>query len=239
MVGVWLDRRCDSDADPVDADRPRLSLGSQSEASTEASDATESAGLPARSPRRSSCPIAQSLGVRQGLTTQLTLARHGRMDRMEAHRHVDYHSVERRARPCAVRHSRSTVPFQWNDGWFYSVGLEYVATPTWTFRGGVGFEKSPITDQVRIPLLPDNDRTWYSVGATNKVTNIISVDLAYSFVDVKNTTDQRRSRQSVVQRARDLHRNLAGERQHLLARREVQARRTSPGGRYPRIAGSA
>ena len=48
-------------------------------------------------------------------------------------------------------------------------------------------KRAPITDQVRIPLLPDNDRTWYSVGATNKVTNIISVDLAYSFVDVKNT----------------------------------------------------
>jgi long-chain fatty acid transport protein len=81
-----------------------------------------------------------------------------------------------------------TIPFQWKDGWFYSVGVEYVATPTWTFRGGVGFEQSPVTDQVRIPLLPDNDRTWYSVGATNKVTNIISVDLAYSFVDVKNAT---------------------------------------------------
>ena len=74
------------------------------------------------------------------------------------------------------------------DGWFYSVGVEYVATPTWTVRGGVGFEQSPVTDQVRIPLLPDNDRTWYSVGATNKVTNIISVNLVYSFVDVKNAT---------------------------------------------------
>jgi len=26
-------------------------------------------------------------------------------------------------------------------------------------RGGGGYEKSPITDTVRIPLLPDNDRT--------------------------------------------------------------------------------
>ena len=27
-----------------------------------------------------------------------------------------------------------------------------------TLRGGVGYEKSPITDDVRMPLLPDNDR---------------------------------------------------------------------------------
>ena len=40
-------------------------------------------------------------------------------------------------------------------------------------------------DQVRVPLLPDNDRTWYSIGATNRITPSISVDLAYSFVDVK------------------------------------------------------
>ncbi|MGB7831704.1 MAG: outer membrane protein transport protein, partial [Xanthobacteraceae bacterium] len=40
------------------------------------------------------------------------------------------------------------LPFQFNDGWFYSAGLEYVYSPSWIFRGGVGFEKSPITDQV-------------------------------------------------------------------------------------------
>ena len=78
-----------------------------------------------------------------------------------------------------------TIPFQYHDGWFYSVGLEYVAAPNWTLRTGIAYEKSPITDQVRIPLLPDNNRTWYSVGATNKITNSLSVDLAYSFVDVK------------------------------------------------------
>ena len=80
------------------------------------------------------------------------------------------------------------VPFQWNDGWFYSVGLEYVASPAWIVRGGVGYEISPVTDLVRIPLLPDNNRIWYSVGLTNNVTPGVSVDLAYSFVDVQNAT---------------------------------------------------
>ena len=47
---------------------------------------------------------------------------------------------------------------------------------------------SPVTDLVRIPLLPDNDRMWYSVGPTNNLTPGVSVDLAYSFVDVKNAT---------------------------------------------------
>jgi long-chain fatty acid transport protein len=131
-------------------------------------------------------PDSASLGVRQGLTTQLAIL--GTVE-WTGWKRIGTSIISQPNGQAALAPSGTpvTVPFQWNDGWFYSIGLEYVATPAWTFRGGVGFEKSPITDQVRIPLLPDNDRTWFSVGATNKVTNIISVDLAYSFVDVKNT----------------------------------------------------
>ena len=36
-----------------------------------------------------------------------------------------------------------------------------------TLRGGVGYEKSPITDDVPYSAaLPDNDRYWVSVGGT-------------------------------------------------------------------------
>jgi long-chain fatty acid transport protein len=79
-----------------------------------------------------------------------------------------------------------TLPFQYSDGYFYSAGLEYAFTPSWTLRAGFGYEQSPITDLVRTPRLPDNDRYWYSVGATNKISNKLSVDLAYTFIDVKD-----------------------------------------------------
>lgn len=80
-----------------------------------------------------------------------------------------------------------TVPFQYRDGYFYSGGLEYIINPAWTARFGVAFEQSPITDQVRVPRLPDNDRMWYSVGLTNAVTPNLNIDLAYSYIDVKET----------------------------------------------------
>ena len=48
------------------------------------------------------------------------------------------------------------------------------------------FERSPITDTIRIPLLPDNDRLWLSVGATYAVTSAISLDFAYSHIFVKD-----------------------------------------------------
>jgi long-chain fatty acid transport protein len=78
------------------------------------------------------------------------------------------------------------IPFEYTDGYFYSGGIEYIASEQWTLRGGFAFEKSPITDQVRVPRLPDNDRYWYSVGATNTVTPRLSIDLAYSFIQVKD-----------------------------------------------------
>jgi long-chain fatty acid transport protein len=132
-------------------------------------------------------PDSVNLGIRQGLTPWLTLL--GTAEWTNWRRIGTSFVTQGNGAPAlAPSGNPVTVPFQWKDGWFYSVGAEYVAGPTWTFRGGVGFEQSPVTDQVRMPLLPDNDRTWYSVGATNKVTNIISVDLAYSFVDVKNAT---------------------------------------------------
>lgn len=62
----------------------------------------------------------------------------------------------------------TTLPFQYKDGWLFSLGAECAWARTLTLHGGTGLEKSPITDGVRIPLLPDNDRYWASVGGTYK-----------------------------------------------------------------------
>jgi len=131
-------------------------------------------------------PDSASLGVRQGITSNLTLL--GTVEWTGWKRIGTSVVNQSNGSPTLAPNGLPiTLPFQFNDGWFYSAGLEYVYSPSWIFRGGVGFEKSPITDQVRIPLLPDNDRMWYSVGLTNRVTPGISVDLAYSFIDVKST----------------------------------------------------
>ena len=81
----------------------------------------------------------------------------------------------------------TTLPFQYKDGWFFSGGAEYMMNEQLTLRGGVGYEKSPITDDVRMPLLPDNDRYWLSIGASYKLTPKLSFDLAYSHLFVKDT----------------------------------------------------
>jgi long-chain fatty acid transport protein len=81
-----------------------------------------------------------------------------------------------------------TLPFQYRDGWFFSLGAEYQWNPQLALRAGVGFEQTPISDQVRTPRLPDNDRTWMSVGGTYKWSDKITLDAAYSHLFVKDTS---------------------------------------------------
>ena len=81
-----------------------------------------------------------------------------------------------------------TIPFQYRDGWFFSGGAEYICTDRLTLRGGLAYEISPVTTQVRTPVVPDNDRFWASVGASWKVFRGLSFDIAYSHVWVRDPT---------------------------------------------------
>lgn len=91
--------------------------------------------------------------------------------------------------PATILGKAVVFPFEYSDGWFYSLGGEYIVNPAWTVRAGIAFEKSPITDGVRTARIPDNDRTWYSVGASYKPASLrgFTFDAGYSFIDVKNT----------------------------------------------------
>ena len=90
------------------------------------------------------------------------------------------------APPLLIAGTPVVIPFQYQDGWFYSLGAEYQWNPQLALRAGIGFEKSPVTDTVRGPAIPDDDRTWLSVGGTYKYSDKLKFDLAYSHIFVKN-----------------------------------------------------
>lgn len=81
----------------------------------------------------------------------------------------------------------TTLPFEYQDGWFFSVGGEYAYSERLTLRGGVGYEISPITDSVRTPRLPDNDRIWTSIGLSYRAMDNLWLDLAYTHIFVDDT----------------------------------------------------
>lgn len=80
----------------------------------------------------------------------------------------------------------SIEQFRWDDTRFYSIGGEYKFNEAWTFRAGWAYDETPTTFATRTPRLPDEDRTWYSVGASWQATQNLEVNFAYTYLDVSN-----------------------------------------------------
>lgn len=75
------------------------------------------------------------------------------------------------------------LPLNWDDGWFFSGGIEYETNERTTLRAGVAYEESPIQSaSQRTPRDPDTNRVWASVGVTYKLSDATSFDAAYSHV---------------------------------------------------------
>jgi long-chain fatty acid transport protein len=70
----------------------------------------------------------------------------------------------------------------YRDGWFFSLGAEYLYSPALLLRAGVAYEISPIEDSTRDILVPDSNRVFLSAGASYKYSEHITVDFGYAHV---------------------------------------------------------
>lgn len=91
--------------------------------------------------------------------------------------------------------STITEVLDWKDSWAYSVGADWKMQEGLTFRAGLGFDKTPVTDEHRSVRVPSEDRTVLSVGMSYVLNDKMSIDGAYMFlkektahVDVSKTT---------------------------------------------------
>ncbi len=76
-------------------------------------------------------------------------------------------------------------PLGYDDGWYFSGGVEYAWRPDTILRAGLGYEISPISDEARSPSLPDDERIWLSAGFSTKLSERTTIDVGYShlFID--------------------------------------------------------
>ncbi len=81
----------------------------------------------------------------------------------------------------------STLALSFKNTMRYALGVNYRPSGSWTFRGGVALDESPVKDaQSRTVRLPDNDRIWFSVGAKYRFSEGGSVDFGYSYLKVRD-----------------------------------------------------
>jgi long-chain fatty acid transport protein len=76
----------------------------------------------------------------------------------------------------------ANINFNYRDSHYFSAGAEYEWSSDITLRAGIGFDDSPIGDDVRSTALPESDSTWLSAGASYRLGDRITLDLAYMYV---------------------------------------------------------
>jgi long-chain fatty acid transport protein len=80
-----------------------------------------------------------------------------------------------------------TVQEHWKNTWRFSAGTSYRYNEKWKARAGLAFDQSPVSDTYRTARIPDNDRTWLSVGGQYKPSVDSAVDFGYSHLFVKDS----------------------------------------------------
>ena len=137
-------------------------------------------GLPKGSYRiRSSLtlPDQVTVGIRQRITPDLSL-----MAGFEWTNWSKFGTFPVCLQSTGVCPAALALAFRYRDGYFVSGGAEYRFNPALTLRAGVAYEKSPITNAIRSVRLPDSDRVWVSAGGSYKLSEKLSIDVAYSHI---------------------------------------------------------
>jgi long-chain fatty acid transport protein len=86
----------------------------------------------------------------------------------------------------------ASLPFNWSDGYFVSLGGEYDLEPGLVGRFGVGYEWSPIdSPEKRSTGIPDNNRVWLSGGFSWQFTPTTTIDFAATHLFVEDSGFER------------------------------------------------
>jgi len=82
----------------------------------------------------------------------------------------------------------STLDLEFQNTNRLSAGVHYKPGNRWIFRGGLAYDESPVrSDEQRSARIPDNDRTWLSLGFGYKPSTSWSFDVGYSHLFVSDT----------------------------------------------------
>jgi long-chain fatty acid transport protein len=117
-------------------------------------------------------PASVSLGVAHDVTPRLTL--------MGQAIWTDWSSVDR----TVVRFDNpgqpdATLRTAWRDSVYVGLGGAWRYDESLTLRAGVGYDQTPVTDDLRTPRLPGADTVSLAVGVGWRPTAAWSVDAAY------------------------------------------------------------
>lgn len=81
-----------------------------------------------------------------------------------------------------------TLDAEFRDTWRVALGTNYQLNDAWKLKFGVAYDQTPVRDKERrLTALPDNDRTWFTVGGQWKLAKGSTVDLGAAYIYVPKT----------------------------------------------------
>jgi long-chain fatty acid transport protein len=78
------------------------------------------------------------------------------------------------------------LDFDFDDSWRIALGVNYFHSETWTFKGGLAWDQSPVDDDNRTVRLPDTDRIWLSLGAKYRFSKAAAIDVGYTHLFIES-----------------------------------------------------
>jgi long-chain fatty acid transport protein len=75
----------------------------------------------------------------------------------------------------------------WDDTWFYALGLTFSPAAAWDLRGGVAHDESPVPDATRTPRIPGEDRTWLSIGLQWRARANMALNAGYTHIWIEDS----------------------------------------------------
>lgn len=81
-----------------------------------------------------------------------------------------------------------TLDTEFKDTWRVALGANYRLNDAWKLKMGIAYDQTPVKDKERrLVSLPDNDRTWFTVGGQWTVAKGSTVDLGAAYLYVPKT----------------------------------------------------
>ncbi len=79
------------------------------------------------------------------------------------------------------------------DTWRFAVGGIYNLNEQWLLKAGIAFDETPTQQQFRTARIPDEDRTWLSIGAAYTLNKCLRFDVGYAHLFFKDSTIDERA----------------------------------------------
>lgn len=84
-----------------------------------------------------------------------------------------------------------TLHTEFRDTWRVAFGATYLLNPAWKIKMGIAYDQTPVKGaSTRLVSLPDNDRTWFSLGGQWKPNKDATLDFGVAYLYVKDAKVQ-------------------------------------------------